>query len=65
VTCVENVLTDLPASSDAVDLPGFAGGRAEATNVFRRMADGRWLLFAHHSSPVFPSGGGDSPDSAD
>ena len=56
VTCVENVLTDLP-HGESTDSAGFAGGRAEATNVFRRGADGRWLLFAHHSSPVFPSSG--------
>lgn len=64
VTCTENVLTDLARTEtadeaapdgDDDDAPaGFAGGRAEATNVFRRAADGRWLLFSHHSSPIFP-----------
>ncbi len=53
-TCVENVLTDLEHHEDGGG--ALTGGRAEATNVFRRMADGRWLLLAHHSSPVFPSG---------
>jgi ketosteroid isomerase-like protein len=57
VTCAENVLTDLPRSESDEGAAGFAGGRAEATNIFRRAADGRWLMFAHHSSPVFPSGG--------
>lgn len=63
VTCTENVLTDLARTEpgdeggrDADDdaPAGFAGGRAEATNVFRRSPDGRWLLFSHHSSPIFP-----------
>jgi ketosteroid isomerase-like protein len=61
VTCAENVLTDLPRG-EGEDPTGFAGGRAEATNVFRRSTDGRWLLFAHHSSPVFPSGDAEPPD---
>jgi ketosteroid isomerase-like protein len=61
VTCAENVLTDLPRE-ESEEGTGFAGGRAEATNVFRRVPDGRWLLFAHHSSPVFPSGGSEAPD---
>lgn len=64
VTCVENVLTDVPGNTDP-DGAAFAGGRAEATNVFRRAADGRWLLFAHHSSPVFPSGGSEEPDESE
>ncbi|HEY3868866.1 MAG TPA: nuclear transport factor 2 family protein [Actinocrinis sp.] len=62
VTCTENVLTDLARTEPGEDArdaddeapAGFAGGRAEATNVFRRCADGRWLLFSHHSSPIFP-----------
>lgn len=62
VSCTENVLTELPRSAreeagveddDAAAAQGFAGGRAEATNIFRRTADG-WRLFSHHSSPVFP-----------
>jgi ketosteroid isomerase-like protein len=56
VTCAENVLADLP---EAEDPSIFAGGRAEATNVFRRDRDGSWRLFSHHSSPVFPSGRGE------
>jgi ketosteroid isomerase-like protein len=62
VTCAENVLTDLPRSEGGEGGAGLAGGRAEATNIFRRSRDGRWLLFAHHSSPVFPSSGAESPD---
>ncbi len=61
VTCAENVLTDLPRG-EGEEGTGLAGGRAEATNVFRRAGDGRWLLFAHHSSPVFPSSGSEAPD---
>lgn len=56
VTCAENVLADLP---EAEDPSAFAGGRAEATNVFRRDRDGRWRLFSHHSSPVFPTDRGE------
>lgn len=50
VTCGENMLTGLP--SDPEDLaPGLAGGRAVATNVFRRTPSG-WRLWVHHASPV-------------
>lgn len=47
VTCTENVL------SAGVDTPVgvFAGGRAVASNVFRRTPDG-WRLWIHHASPV-------------
>ena len=62
VTCAENVLADLPESDDSTV---FAGGRAEATNVFRRAADGQWKLFSHHSSPVFPSGRSEEADDPD
>jgi hypothetical protein len=54
VTCGENMLTDLPLDPGALpgDVPpGLAGGRAVATNVFRRTADG-WRLWLHHASPV-------------
>ena len=54
VTCGENMLTDLPADPDALPgeaVAGLAGGRAVATNVFRRTADG-WKLWLHHASPV-------------
>lgn len=47
VTCTENVL-----AADASTPPGaFAGGRAVASNVFRRTAEG-WRLWIHHASPV-------------
>ena len=32
-------------------MPGLAGGRAVATNVFRRTPEG-WRLWLHHASPV-------------
>ncbi len=54
VTCGENMLTDLPAAPDAPPgeaVFGLAGGRAIATNVFRRTPDG-WRLWLHHASPV-------------
>jgi SnoaL-like domain len=54
VTCGENMLTDLPVDPDALPgeaVAGLAGGRAIATNVFRRTADG-WRLWLHHASPV-------------
>ena len=60
VTCVENVLTDavFPDSAsdeERADPAVFAGGRAEAVNIFRHDARAGWRLFAHHSSPVFPA----------
>jgi ketosteroid isomerase-like protein len=54
VTCAENMLTDVPAAAGAADDEaqfGMAGGRAIATNVFRRTRDG-WRLWLHHASPV-------------
>ena len=46
VTCSENILT----AGD--DHPGaFAGGRAQALNVFRRTPDG-WRLWLHQAAPV-------------
>jgi ketosteroid isomerase-like protein len=56
VTCAENVLADLP---EAEEPGGFVGGRAEATNVFRRDGSGAWRLLTHHSSPVFPTDRGE------
>jgi ketosteroid isomerase-like protein len=50
VTCGENILTGMPETDEA-PLPTFAGGRAVATNVFRRTAGG-WRLWVHHASPV-------------
>jgi ketosteroid isomerase-like protein len=50
VTCVENVLS---AGSDTPE-QSFAGGRAVATNVFRRTSEG-WRLWVHHASPVLSS----------
>jgi ketosteroid isomerase-like protein len=54
VTCGENMLTDLPTDPEdplGQGMAGLAGGRAVATNVFRRTADG-WRLWLHHASPV-------------
>lgn len=56
VTCAENVLADLP---EAEEPNGFVGGRAEATNVFRRDGACGWRLLSHHSSPVFPTDRGE------
>lgn len=50
VTCGENMLTGLPVT-EADPVPGLAGGRAVATNVFRRTGSG-WRLLVHHASPV-------------
>jgi ketosteroid isomerase-like protein len=50
VTCGENMLTELPVTA-ADPSPGLAGGRAFATNVFRRTPSG-WRLWIHHASPV-------------
>lgn len=61
VSCVENVLTDI-TSADAAPPGALAGGRAEAVNIFRRAPDGSWLLFEHHSSPVFPTSPGPGAD---
>ena len=49
VTCGENMLTGLPSAAD--ESAGLAGGRAVATNVFRRTPSG-WRLWVHHASPV-------------
>lgn len=54
VTCGENMLTGLPVDLEAMPgdgAPGLAGGRAVATNVFRRFGSG-WRLWVHHASPV-------------
>jgi ketosteroid isomerase-like protein len=53
VTCGENMLTGMP-STVADPSPGLAGGRAVATNVFRRTPTG-WRLWVHHASPVLTS----------
>lgn len=50
VTCGENMLTGLPVTLDEPS-PGLGGGRAFATNVFRRTPTG-WRLLVHHASPV-------------
>jgi ketosteroid isomerase-like protein len=47
VSCTENVL----AAGGATPALGFVGGKAVATNVFRRTDQG-WLLWIHHASPV-------------
>jgi ketosteroid isomerase-like protein len=53
VTCTENVLS----SGEGAPEDGFAGGKALATNVFRRTSSG-WRLWIHHASPVLSSSGG-------
>ncbi len=50
VTCGENMLTGLDDVTGG-ELGGLAGGRAVATNVFRRTPEG-WRLWVHHASPV-------------
>jgi ketosteroid isomerase-like protein len=55
VTCTENVLSATPETP----VGAFAGGRAAATNVFRRTPAG-WRLWVHHASPVLSSQ--DGPD---
>jgi ketosteroid isomerase-like protein len=50
VTCGENMLTGLDDDTSG-DIGGLAGGRAVATNVFRRTPEG-WRLWVHHASPV-------------
>jgi len=54
VTCGENILTGMPDAPDNHPAPGFTGGRAVATNVFRRTTEG-WRLWVHHASPVLTS----------
>lgn len=51
VTCGENILTGDAGDTEDDASPGFAGGRAVATNIFRRTGDG-WRLWVHHASPV-------------
>jgi ketosteroid isomerase-like protein len=51
VTCVENVLSEMPGQESAS--LGFGGSHYEAINVFRQ-TDGRWRLLTHVSAPVFP-----------
>ena len=58
VTCGENMLTGLP-STVTDPSPGLAGGRAVATNVFRRTPTG-WRLWVHHASPVLTSEEGEA-----
>jgi ketosteroid isomerase-like protein len=58
VTCVENVLSNLPGEESAS--VGFGGSHYEAVNVFRQDKAGSWRLIAHSSAPVFPSSEGDS-----
>ena len=53
VTCVENVLSEMPGQESAS--LGFGGSHYEAINVFRKI-DGRWRLLTHCSAPVFPAG---------
>lgn len=59
VTCNENVLTGVDAPDGSPS--GFAGGKAVATNVFRRSREG-WRLWLHHSSPVMSASDDDEED---
>ena len=47
VTCTENILT----ADQEQSVPGFAGGKAQALNVFTRTSEG-WRLWIHQASPV-------------
>lgn len=49
ITCTENILTGVSAPDGSPS--AFSGGRAVATNIFRRTPGG-WRLWLHHSSPV-------------
>jgi ketosteroid isomerase-like protein len=51
LTCTANMLTAAEDEEDNDGLPGFVGGRAVATSVFRRTGD-TWRLWLHHASPV-------------
>lgn len=53
VTCVENVLSELPGEESASQ--GFGGSHYEAVNVFRQTDTDRWRLLTHCSSVVFPA----------
>jgi len=53
VTCVENVLSELPGQR--ADSVGFGGSHYEAVNVFHRQTDRRWRLLTHTSATVFPT----------
>ena len=55
VTCVENVLSELPGQRSAS--LGFGGSHYEAVNVFHRQPDRRWRLLTHTSATVFPTSG--------
>lgn len=48
VSCTENILTSEDGSESPAPL---IGGKAVATNLFRRTATG-WRLASHHASPV-------------
>ena len=53
VTCVENVLSELPGQDE--DSLGFGGSHYEAVNVFHRYPDRRWRMLTHCSATVFPT----------
>ena len=53
VTCVENVLSELPGQDP--DSLGLGGSHYEATNVFQSESNGPWRLVTHTSAPVFPA----------
>jgi len=57
VTCTENILTAGQGGSEVGEIAGqdtpapFAGGKAQALNVFTRSTEG-WHLWIHQASPV-------------
>ena len=53
VTCVENVLSELPGQPSAS--LGFGGSHYEAVNVFHRQPNRTWRLLTHTSATVFPA----------
>ncbi|HTJ72394.1 MAG TPA: nuclear transport factor 2 family protein [Actinospica sp.] len=53
VTCVENVLSDLPGEDPEV--AAFGGSHYEAVNIYRKTEAARWRLLTHSSSIVFPA----------
>jgi ketosteroid isomerase-like protein len=60
VTCTENILSSGDVETEG-ELGPLVGGRAVATNLFRRTGEG-WRLWSHHGSPVLTSGGEDDGD---
>jgi ketosteroid isomerase-like protein len=64
VTCAENILTAVGDDEGDRDSSALAGGKAMATNVFRRV-DEHWRLWLHHGSPVLAPGQGSEGEDPD